>query len=712
MPENTLSYKYMKKLLTLLVIALISFPSFAMETAWQTTSPKEEGAVRLITAGYTAQGDIVSGIHMKFSGNWHTYWKVPGDSGMAITPDFSKSENISSSEMQWPVPKRDLFFDLEGWGYGKEVIMPVVSKVADPTKPAKLVANVKWAVCDENCIFVENDLTLDIPSNYKNDDNAQLIAKYQAQVPVVISEATSVKLTKLEASEKSILAEFTSSEKVTDDVDLFIHDATKNFRYPKPVASVSVDGKTLSFVTNYEVLKKGELLTGKNIQLTLVVGKAGYETAGKVTSFVPNSDIITASGKAMAASAPEAEPSGVSLLEAIIAAIIGGLILNIMPCVLPVILLKIFGVLKHGASDKKYIRKSFSYTVAGIISSFLVLAAFVVILKSFGHSVGWGIQFQQPAFLILISILLTLFAANQFGWFEIVLPHKLSDKVNKHIDNAGDNTPLGNFLTGAFATLLATPCTAPFVTTAISFAFAADTLTIFAIMFFMGVGLALPYLLIMISPSLVKILPKPGRWINVIRVILGLLLFFTNFWIFWIFMNNGGVNTGFMLLFCMILTIAWLGVATKLKLNRTKTLFTTIYFVLVTFGMVLYLASIEKEPAEMKDMWVKFNKVEIQNYVQEGRVVFVDITADWCLTCKFNKANVTYPMKPYFDENKVVMMKGDYTLPSKEINEYLEENKVYGIPFNKVYGPHAKDGIRLPEILKEKAIKDAVEKAK
>lgn len=705
--------KYLS-LFTLFFALLASFSAIAIESEWQSTSERKEGSIRLITAGFDNDGKLISALQIKFTDNWKTYWKHPGDSGMAITPDFAGSQNIKSSQMLWPVPERHLFFDLEGWGYGKEVIVPIVSEVADRTKPANLSADIKWAVCDENCIFVDNKMEVEVPINFKNQENYDNISEYLKQVPKTITETSKVKLTKLLVSEKSILAEFESTQQFGSDLDLFIVEESKNFRFPKPGIALSPDSKKLTIQTNYEVLLKGETLKDKTLNLTLKNGKKAYEIDKNIAELVSNSQADVISSKMPNKMADgESSIAKVSLLQAIIAAFLGGLILNVMPCVLPVLMLKIFGVIKHSTSDKKYIRKTFSFTVAGIITSFLVLALFVVVLKSLGQSVGWGIQFQQPAFLIFLSCLLTIFAANQFGWFEVVLPQKLSGKLNNTLDSAGNSTPLGNFLTGAFATLLATPCTAPFLVTAVSFAFAASYLEIFIIFFFMGVGLSMPYLLIMLSPSLVKIFPKPGNWMKYVKIVLGLLLFATNIWIFTIFYNSkAGVSASFLLLFCQILLLVWLFASTKLKLDKVRVLFATIYMVCATFGVVLYLSSIEREPEFMKDEWVVFNEAEITNLVNQGKVVYVDVTAEWCLTCQFNKANVIYPMKAYLDQQQVVLMKADYTSPSREISLYLGKNNAYGIPFNKVYGPNAKDGIVLPVILKENDVKAAIEKAK
>ncbi len=704
------------QLFSLVSFLFISIPSLALETDWEGTKD-EQGKARLIAGGYIAPDKILAGIEMQFKDNWHTYWKVPGDSGMPVTPDFNGSENVKNIEMLWPIPKRHLFYDLEGWIYGGRVILPVIIDVQDASKPVTLTANIKWAICDEDCLFAENKFTVEIPSDFKDESVTADISKFQAQVPVLKSK--DVHLDNIEVSSNTIKASFSSTDKpFATDSDLFISEASKNFRFPKPEVKLSSDNKKIDFTSKYESLKKGEVLKGREINLVLTSGEQGYETNHTVTEITSSQDspepvLKPAPQEEVRETAPEApvEVPNVSLFQAIIAALIGGLILNIMPCVLPVLSLKIFGIIKHGAADKKYIRASFTYTIAGIIFSFLLLAAFVLILKSAGKEVGWGIQFQNPIFLVFLSMLLTLFAANQWGLLEVALPYKLANKLNMTIDDAGDNSRLGNFLSGAFATLLATPCTAPYLVTAVSFAFTASSLKLMLVFIFMGIGLALPYIILLISPSLVKFLPKPGRWMKVVRIILGILLYLTNLWIFLIFFKNAGSNAAFVMLVCSALILIWLAVAHKFNLDRTKTFFTVIYMVVVTFGVTLYLSHIEVEPDFMKGAWVKFHESDIDKYVAKGKVVYVDVTADWCLTCQFNKARVLYPMKDYLDGRGVVLMKADYTVPDKEISDYLQKNKVFGIPFNKVYGPHAKSGIVLPVVLKAEDVKNAIDKA-
>jgi len=717
-----------KKILLFLSILLFSLPSFALETPWQATK-NNEGQMRLISAGYDDQGKIISGLEIKLKDGWDTYWANSGDAGMVPDIQYAATPNVKASQNFFPAPHRSIYYDLESWGYRNHVILPISTEVLDGTQPAIIGVHVKWAVCNDNCIPVDNEFSLEVPGGYKDDAVLKNIDEFILQVPQPVSDVSAVKLYNISLDKNVLKAEFVSPVPFSDDVDMFITDPSKNFRYPKPVVVFSDDKKYVSLATTFEKRLDSDSINGKTLTITLRNGSEAFVTDYIVPApQTPEIQQAVPQGVEPVAVKPGTDPDNpqvviaengektspvlpkISLGQAIIAALIGGLILNVMPCVLPVLLLKIFGVVKHRNSSKKYIRSSFVYTIAGILFSFVLLATFVVTLKALGSTIGWGIQFQQPVFLVFMSILITLFAANQWGWFEVHLPAKISEKLHGKLDKT-DSTPFGNFLTGAFATLLATPCTAPFLTAAVSFAFTESVEKIYIIFFFIGIGLAVPYILVFISPALVKIFPKPGKWMVWVKHILGVLLFLTNFWIFYIMLANTGASSAIILAVSIFFMVIFLFIAKRLKLDRKRAVATTIYMVIVTFVFTLYLANIEKEPDYMKDVWVKFDEPKINELVGSGKVVFVDVTADWCLTCKFNKAKVVNPMKDYFMQSGVVLMKADFTRPSKEISDYLTANGRYGIPFNKVYGPGAKEGIVLPEILTEQDVKDAVNKA-
>jgi suppressor for copper-sensitivity B len=390
-------------------------------------------------------------------------------------------------------------------------------------------------------------------------------------------------------------------------------------------------------------------------------------------------------------------------------ALLGGLILNLMPCVLPVLSLKILSVVSHGGGDVRKVRSSFLATAAGIILSFLILAGATAMVKLAGAAVGWGIQFQQPLFLCVMIALVTLFAANLFGWFEIPLPQFLGD-----LGGAGHGHGMaGHFATGAFATLLATPCSAPFLGTALGFALAHGLPEIFAIFTLLGIGMALPYLTVAIWPSLAQRLPRPGRWMITVRAILGLLLLGTALWLVSVLVVLTGVSVALMMGGAMALALVLLLLSHRRQWNLRLPVIGLTVVVAIAISFVGEAPAADTHKAALKGLWKPFDQAALAGDVAAGHVVFVDVTAEWCLTCQVNKATVVYrgEVAKRLADSKVIAMQADWTRPNDDIANYLASFGRYGIPFDAVYGPGAPDGLPLPELLTEDAVITAINQA-
>ncbi len=340
-------------------------------------------------------------------------------------------------------------------------------------------------------------------------------------------------------------------------------------------------------------------------------------------------------------------------------AFLAGLILNIMPCVLPVLSLKVLSLVKQSGKEFGQARMNFLSTAAGILASFLLLAAAAVALKASGETLGWGLHFQSPIFIGILFVLVLLFAVSLLGIFHLRVPSWVSDQ-GAHADSVA-----GNFVAGMLATLLGTACTAPVLVSAVGFALAGSSVQIFVIFAVMGVGMALPYLLFAAFPSLSKLLPKPGKWMLWVKNIMAVLL---------------------------LATAAWL-------------------------GTILY-AQLHDEVAEMATeeqlvQWEAFDEARIDELVAAGQVVFVDVTAKWCVNCQVNKLNVTGTdeIEQFFADENVVLMRGDMTKPSEILLDYIRKFGRSGIPFNAVYGP-ASEPVLLSPILSKDAVRGAVLAAK
>jgi len=444
-------------------------------------------------------------------------------------------------------------------------------------------------------------------------------------------------------------------------------------------------------------------LVGTPITLTLADGKRAAEKPMTVTAGV--------------GAANTGNSSAYSFAVILALAVLGGLILNLMPCVLPVLSIKLLGVVGHGGRDPRDVRLSFVASAAGIIFSFLVLAATLIGLKAAGLSIGWGIQFQQPWFLIAMTVVVTLFACNLWGLFEFRLPHWVSDVG----DHAAHSHGLGgHFLTGAFATLLATPCSAPFLGTAVGFALARDPLDIVAVFAALGLGLALPYLLIAALPGLATRLPKPGRWMVVLRRILGFALAATAVWLISVLAAQTGTRAAWAVGALMIGAVAavWLG-ARSAHPWRVGGLAVAV-LAAIAFSVPSWLGipadatlrAIDKDP-RFAAILNPFDRDAIPGHVAAGHTVLVDVTADWCITCQINKTFVlaSDEILTRLGADNIIVMQADWTLPDDAIADYLASFGRYGIPFNAVYGPALPNGLALPELLTKSTVLDSLDQA-
>ena len=341
-----------------------------------------------------------------------------------------------------------------------------------------------------------------------------------------------------------------------------------------------------------------------------------------------------------------------SILFFLFIAFIGGVVLNFMPCVFPVLSLKIYNVLsqqQENISDKT-IKRNFLATILGIIFSFFILSLLIVFLKKIGHNLGWGFQFQSPIFLFFMILILILFSLNLVDVFSIDIPIIFKKFLNRIINlNKKSSEFFQNFFLGSFITILSTPCSAPFIGTAIGFAFVSPNQIIFLIFFCISLGLSSPYIILATKPQILSFLPKPGLWMRKFKYFLSLLL---------------------------ILTAIWLSKTLLIQINTISN-------------------------DSKNNNWINFDTIKLSELINENNIVFVDITADWCLTCFYNKKTVLdrKKVKNIFETYDVKKIRGDLTKPNKEIDEYINSFGRFGIPFNVIYSSSAPQGILLPEVL-------------
>lgn len=494
-----------------------------------------------------------------------------------------------------------------------------------------------------------------------------------------------------------------------------IGDETLNFAFYKNevVLPIEVELNDLSQETEivvkleYGLCKDVCILASENFSLKLT-DEIDEKSLQEIQKFLDKK--ITSEVKS---TTPEknSKPS-ITLISAILLAIFGGAILNIMPCVLPVLSIKLLSVIKHSNAPISRIRFAFFATIFGILSCFLVFAILAALIKLTGNSLGWGLQFQNPYFLISLIVVLVLFLGNLLGIFEINFDQLLATILNNKISESEKkkNIFIPNFLSGVLAVLLATPCSAPFLGSAISFALTQNFTAIFLIFLCIGLGFSLPYILLFISPKLVHLLPKPGEWMLQIKQLMAGLLAATVIWLVYILSSIIGAMPAFLAGALAISLIA----CVKIKSDFLK--YTSIALVAsCTFALPSSLQNHQKTQHEFYEgFWQNFDEVEIYQRVAEGKVVVVDITADWCLSCKFNKIRVLQDAEVMakLKGGNIVAMRGDITKPNETIMNYLHKNNRFAIPFNAVYGPNAPQGLLISELLTKKELFELIEKAR
>ena len=403
---------------------------------------------------------------------------------------------------------------------------------------------------------------------------------------------------------------------------------------------------------------------------------------------------------------------GLSLLSLLTIALLGGFILNFMPCVLPVLSLKVMSLIKQSKKDHiAQVKHGFFVTGLGIVASFLLLAFLTVILKQSGNAFGWGIHFQNPHFLLFVFLVLVAFAASLGGIFEIDLPSGLGTWLISH-EGKGR---VKDFLSGVFATLLATPCSAPFVGTALSFALARDIGDIFLVFFFLGLGFAFPYFLVAALPHRFIYLPKPGAWMVWVQGILGLGLALTALWIGWILSFHLPLWVLFLSTVLALLALSFFWIKHHKKPSLKAWAYATPLFLLAwSLAWVFPDKKVDlvhklSEASPNLEIWQPFEPEAISTLVSQGKVVFVDATAEWCVTCVVNKSLVMNDPRitSLLADPNVIAMRADWTKQDPRITRFLQEHGRYGIPFNIVFGPQKPKGEDLPEILTIGAVQEA-----
>jgi suppressor for copper-sensitivity B len=668
-----------------LVLILIAPTAHGQSSAGAATH-KPDIKADLLT-GDSEAGEAWIGVRIDLGPGWKTYWKSPGDAGLPSEFDWSGSSNLAHAEVNWPAPSRLSIQGIETVGYTHEVLFPVRIRVRDPAIETKVQLKLALYACSTICVREDRVLSTTIEPDSRGFSQPT-IDSWRARVPLMTSEVLSVLAVERSTTGPASLRLTISSTKPLLEPDAFI-DSDPPLSGDKPVVTFGLDNRA-TLTVNLPGMT-AESIRARLITATIVSGGAA------VLAVSPAPQASEAGKPAGSQNSGAAIGSHGGILALIGIALAGGFILNLMPCVFPVLSLKLLSFVHGSTANRSQIRRGFAASAAGILVSFLLLAGVLAGMKAAGASVGWGIQFQQPLFLAGMAVVLALFAANQFDLIHLPVSSGFLTRVS---GIAGGTSAAAHFLSGFVATLLATPCSAPLVGTAVGFALSQGTVEIMVIFAALGVGMASPYLLVAAFPALASVVPRPGPWLMRVKWLFGLALLVSAGWLLFVLAQVSDSSLSIALGATLIaFLVLWKHAARKLVAVMVAAV--------AVIGAVFALATPRPHPQD-EIPWRTFSNRDLKALVSAGHTVFVDVTADWCITCKINKAFVL--KKPEVAgrlSSDIVPMRADWTKPDPEIAQFLRQHGRFGIPFNIVFGPAAPTGIALSEILSTSSVSAA-----
>ena len=612
--------------------------------------------------------EYLIGVKFKFDQGWHTYWINPGDSGEKAKFDWNLPEGYKISNPKWPAPSTIPYPPLMTYGYENEVIILFsLYKEIGSVKKGEITLNSEWLACADICLpqsgTTKINLNEIVLSNFKTESKILKVKNnLPKKYPYLISAS-------LKDNELNLSGQMNEKFKDSEiyffpyDQNLISHTAIQN----------SEIGKN-SFT--HKVLRSNQKILSPNIK-----GVISFKSDDEINSFYFSSNNVSSENKF----------SSLNLLIALFSAFIGGLLLNLMPCVFPVISLKIFNFIEIANNKREVLFHGMSFSIGSIVT-FISIGLIILILKIFGEEIGWGFQLQSPIFVSLLIYLFALLFLNFIGLFKI--PNFFGKFGTKTSDT---NSYKSSFGTGVLAVAVATPCTAPFMGSALGLALTQPNFFSILIFLFLGIGFSLPYLIISLFPGTLSYLPKPGNWMETFRQIMAIPIFLTILWLIWIlsnqisFINLMSVMLGvsFILLLCFIKEIVtFLKVSSKFNIPTSA--------ILLIFS--LYLLPFNSEIDNLSKSDISLEKIE--NLSKKGPL-FINFTADWCITCKVNEqiALSGNDFKSMIAGQNINYLKIDWTNKDPNVNKLIETYGRSGIPLY-VFYPYEEYGpVILPEIL-------------
>lgn len=681
------------RLLRLLFLSLFFIGLSVQAQPWKKPEPVQAELVsRFHDAVPGTEFEI--GLLLRHDSKWHTYWKSTGDTGLPTRIQWSLPQGWHASEILWPTPAVFKIGDLVNYGYGDEVLLPVRISVPASAKVGSvqdIKAEVSWLMCADQCVPGKASLTLAVQVANKDGGATKACTLFEAShtaMPSPLSDASGV----FDPKTHAVRVTFKSTEPfhhfyvfAEGDDSVVVYGAPQSVSRSADKISVTLQGT--------DELKAGSQFSG------VFAADGGPLKAGWAGSFSVPLESGTVAAPTVSDDTPQ---TGLSSWLAVAMAFIGGLILNVMPCVFPVLSLKILSLVQ----DRQRINLPLHGVVftLGVLLTMLVLAGVLIAVKSAGISVGWGFQLQSPIFVASLAVIFAAISVNLLGWFEFSCVRVSGGSYS--------NSLLNCFATGVLAVVAASPCTAPFMGAALGYALTASIRESIFVFLALGLGMSLPWLVLSLFPVLTAWMPKPGAWMNVFRKLMAIPMLLTMIWLLWVLSQQVSFTALVLYIAAVISLCVCLFLYGKLQFSL---LTAKLPIVLSAACAVLLFAAASSPLFRQPDAAVQaadaWSPQAVENALKAGKPVFVDFTASWCVTCQANKIAVLdrEDIREAFKQHGVVFLVADWTNQNPDITQALESFGRSGVPLYILYSPDGKTTV-LPELLTKNIVIGALDK--
>ena len=647
-----------------------------------------ESSLSIITESNQISSDetILVGLKFKLNSGWHTYWENPGDAGAGASVVWELPPGFTASEILWPGPTKIPVEPLMTYGYEDEALL--LTKITSPktiSYPVNIGAKVSWFTCKDICLPQEGEVSIKLlqGSKFKNEFTS-VLKEIEKTVPIDLSSPH-----RLSLLDNKIFLQFEreGSQQISS---AYFFPAEYGFISYVAHQKLEKNDKSFSLeLTPAEVQVKTSNLKGV-LKLNLD-GASEYYNLDLPLLYKADTSLLS-----------------LNLITALFFAFIGGLILNAMPCVFPILSIKILGFIEQSQGSREKMMKHGLVFSAGVLTTFLIVAGLLLFLRSTGDSIGWGYQLQSP---LIISLLIYLFVAVGIVFMGNLV---LGSQLAKYgVLAQGQRDLAGSFLTGVLAVVVASPCTAPFMGPALGMAFLQPGLGSLFIFLALGIGFSLPYMTLSIFPQLLSKLPKPGEWMETLKQIMAFPMWGSALWLTWVLSSQVELQSVFAVLIGALLVAVGLWLLEKTQnsqgLSRSFALFISIS--LLVFSLWLIPNSYKASPEEIEGNDYRFSSERLENLRLNQQAVFLNFTADWCITCKVNEAIALNreSVKKILADKNIVYLKADWTRKDPEIASMLANYGRTGVPLYILFPPQG-EPIILPELLTEDLLLDFINK--